>query len=168
MNSLYDHLKNIFDNLGPITIDQGFIDHREYVKPMLRDQGRTEKAKTENCDALILEYTLIQRGLAIKSKSQEHDFFIREFNAKVDAKKIESWFNIDNEKIVTYNKNYRIKELTHFCFFKFPNKMRPLVVGDTVKLEFLDVVSAEDVLRNVTPSNYKGYYYNVKNNFTYN
>jgi len=168
MNSLYDYLKETINNLGPITIDEGFIEHRENMKWKFQDYGRTIEEKTINCDALILEYTLIKTGLASKPESQEHDFIIKEFDAKIDAKKIESWFNINNRQIVMFNKNYRIKELTHFCFFKFANKMRPLVIGDTVKLNFLDVVKAEDVLKNVVPSNYQGYYYKVKNNFTYN
>ena len=168
MSNLNDYLKLIVDNLGVITIDQGFIEHREREKWKFQDEGRTLEEKTINCDALILEYTLIQRGLATKPECKQHDFIIKEFNAKIDAKKIEKWFNIKDSKVSWFNKNYRSGELTHFCFFKFPNKLRPLVVGDTVKLDYLDIVTVEDVLRNVVPSNYQGYYYNVKNNFTYN
>jgi hypothetical protein len=168
MISLYDYIKNAIDKLEVITIDQAFIDYRNQMTWKFNTNGRTEQEKLINCDALILEYSLIQKALASPAKCREHDFIFSEFNAKIDAKKIEKWFNITDDKIAWYNRNYKLGEVTHFCFFKYTNKLRPFQVGDTVKVDLLDVVSVEEVLRNVIPSNFKGYYYIVKNNFTYN
>lgn len=168
MSSLYNYLKDSVDKLGIITIDQAFIDYRDQMKWKFRTNGRTEEEKLINCDALILEYSLIQGAMVSEASCREHDFILSQFNAKIDAKKIEKWFNINDDKISWYNRNYKLGEVTHFCFFKYPNKLRPFQVGDTVKVDLLDVVPVEEVLRNVIPSNYQGYYYKVKNNFTYN
>lgn len=168
MSDIFDYLKLCVDKLGTITITQAFIDYRDQMKWKFRTNGRTETEKLMNCDALILEYALVQGALAGAAECREHDFVLKSFNAKIDAKKIEKWFNISDDKIAWYNRNYKLGEVTHFCFFKFPNRSRPLQVGDTVKIDLLDVVPVEEVLRNVSPSNFQGYYYKVKNNFTYN
>ena len=50
--------------------------------------------------------------------------------------------------------------LTHFAFHRWVNKpTKPLVVGDVVKTELVNVISAVEVLSNLSISQYDGYYY---------
>jgi hypothetical protein len=58
-------------------------------------------------------------------------------------------------------------ELTHFAFYKYDTPVDgTLKLGDIINITLLDVQPAKTVMNNINVSNYGGYYYTVKNNFT--
>lgn len=160
MTSLYDYIKKSTEFLGPITIDQEFIDYRNEHKDLFQANGRDDKTRLMNADCLIVEYSMIKHALAIDSNCKEFDYEIRMFNAKVDAKIYDKWFNIPSDKVEWYMNNIRSGLLTHFAFYRWVTKpVKPLIVGDVVQTTFINVVPAEEVLKNVRVSQYDGYYY---------
>lgn len=160
MNSLLGYLIKCNDFLGPITIDQAFIDYRNQMMWKFKANGRDENTRLMHADCLIIEYSLIQGAMASDPGGKEYDIDIKDFNAKIDIKIYDKWFNIPSDKVEWYMMNIRKGLLTHFAFYKWVNKpAKPLVVGDVVQVNLTSVVSAEEVLKNVNISQYDGYYY---------
>ena len=164
MNSLYGYLLKCNDFLGPITVDQAFIDYRNQMVWKFKAGGRDETTRLMHADCLIVEYSLVQGAMVSAAGCKEHDFIVSDFNAKVDAKIYDKWFNIPTDKTTWYLKNINEKELTHFAFYQWVNKpIKPLVVGDVVQVKLVEVSPAKDVMSNLNISQYDGYYYIPKN-----
>ena len=160
MNSLYNYILKCNDFMGDITIDQAFIDYRNQMKWKFRANGRDENQRLMDADCLIVEYTMIQSAFAEESYCKEFDYEVRQYNAKVDVKIYDKWFNIPSDKLEWYKMNIKKGLLTHFAFHRWVNKpTKPLVVGDVVKTELVNVISAVEVLSNLSISQYDGYYY---------
>jgi hypothetical protein len=168
MNSLYNYLQKCNDFLGKITIDQAFIDYRNQMKWKFKANGRDENTRLMHADCLILEYAMIQSAFATESYCKEFDYEVRMYNAKVDAKIFDQWFNISLDKLKWYLMNIEKGLLTHFAFYRWVNKpTKPLEVGDVVQLELIQVRSAAELMerledgsfKNLSTSQYDGYYY---------
>lgn len=160
MNSLSSYLNKCNDFLGAITIDQAFIDYRNQMKWKFKANGRDDNTRLMHADCLIIEYSMIQGGMASNPGGKEADISLDNFNAKVDIKIYDKWFNIPSDKVEWYMMNIKKGLLTHFAFYRWVNKpLKPLEVGDVVQTSFTSVVPAEEVLRNVNISQYDGYYY---------
>jgi hypothetical protein len=160
MNSLFGYLNKCNDFLGNITIDQAFIDYRNQMKWKFKANGRDENTRLMHADCLIIEYSLIQAAMASNPNVKEYDIDVNDFNAKVDIKIYDKWFNIPSDKLEWYKMNIKKGLLTHFGFYRWVNKpTKPLEVGDVVQVTLTSVVSAEEVLRNLNTSQYDGWYY---------
>ena len=146
--------------MGEITIDQAFIDYRNQMMWKFRSNGRDENQRLMDADCLIVEYSMVQSAFAEESYCKEFDYEVRTFNAKVDVKIYNKWFNIPSDKVEWYVGNVNKGLLTHFAFHRWVNKpLKPLVVGDKVKTDFINVVLAKEVMSNLSASQYDGYYY---------
>lgn len=160
MNSLRSYLIKCNDFMGEITIDQAFIDYRNQMMWKFRSNGRDENTRLMHADCLIVEYSMVQFGFATESNCKEFDFEARVYNAKVDVKIYDKWFNIPSDKVEWYLMNIKKGLLTHFAFYRWVNKpLKPLVAGDKVKLDFIEVRDATEVMKNLNISQYDGYYY---------
>lgn len=160
MNSLFQYLSDCNREIGEVVIDQSFIDYREEMKWKFVKKGRSEKKAAMDRDCLLPEYILLKRGFVNKSLNREYDFSVPAFEAKVDVKMYDNYFNIDNKKYVWYVMNINKGLLTHFAFYQWAEKpTKPLVVGDRVRFNLVEVSIAKNVLNNKKVSNFKGYYY---------
>lgn len=160
MNSIFSYLTKCNDFLGPITIDQAFIDYRNQMKWKFKANGRDDNTRLMNADCLIIEYSLIQGAMASNPGGKEADILLEDYNSKIDIKIYDKWFNIPSDKVTWYTNNIRENLLSHFAFYRWVNKpVKPLEVGDVVQVSLTSVVLAEEVLRNVNVSQYDGYYY---------
>ena len=160
MTSLLSYLHRCNDFLGDVTIDQAFIDYRDQMKWKFQSNGRDENTRTMHADCLIIEYSIVQAAMAEESYCKEFDIDLRLFNAKVDIKIYDKWFNVPSDKVEWYLMNIKKGLLTHFAFFQWKTKpVKPLVVGDTVGFNLIEVRTAVDVMSNLNVSNYDGYYY---------
>ena len=163
MNSLLSYLHKCNDFIGNVTIDQAFIDYRDQMKWKFQSNGRDENTRTMHADCLIIEYSIVQAALAEESYCKEFDIELRQFNAKVDIKIVDKWFNVPSDKVEWYVKNIAKGMLSHFAFFQWTVKpTKPLVVGDKVSFKLLEVRPAREVMENLSKSQYDGYYYTPK------
>jgi len=164
VNSLYGYLLKCNDFLGPITVDQAFVDYRNQMKWKFKAGGRDETTRLMHADCLIVEYSLVQGAMVSPAGGIEHDFIAKDFNAMVDVKIYDKWFNVPSDKVEWYVKNIAKGVLTHFAFYRWVNKpVKPLVVGDVVQVKLVEVPLARDVMNNLSISQYDGYYYIPKN-----
>ena len=160
MNSLYNYLQRCNDFMGEIEIDQAFIDYREQMKWKFKQGNRTDEQFTMDRDCLIIEYSMVQWAMATEAYSKEYDFAVGSYNALVDVKIFDKWFNIPGDKLEWYSMNTNKGLLTHFAFYKWRNKpIKPLVVGDKVSFDLIEVSDSRHVLDNKSLSQYDGYYY---------
>jgi hypothetical protein len=155
------YMNQCFKSMGPITIDQEFIDYRKKYADKFNDYGRTQEEKIRNSDGLLPEYLLIKAGLVKKSKTIHSDFGISE--KLIDNKMINEDANtvtIPNRKIDWMKDAVVSKLLTHFSVTRWtsrPNECkgengRPLQVGDIVTFEVISVLDARDALKSVENS----------------
>jgi hypothetical protein len=160
MNSLTAYLHRCNDFLGEITIDKAFIDYRNQMKHKFKANGRDDNTRLMNADCLIIEYSMVQSAFATESYCKEFDFEVRVYNAKVDVKIYDKWFNIPADKVEWYLMNIKKGLLSDFAFYRWVNKpLKPLVVGDVVQVELVEVRNAKEVMQNLNVSQYDGYYY---------
>mgnify|MGYP003353303387 FL=1 len=125
-----------------------------------RSNGRDDTTRLMHADCLIVEYTMVQSGFAEESYCKEFDFEVRKYNAKVDVKIFDKWFNIPSDKVDWYLNNINKGLLTHFAFYRWVSKpTEPLEAGNVVQVKLIEVRSAEEVMKNLNVSNYDGYYY---------
>jgi len=172
MNSLLTYLHKCNDFMGEIEIDQAFIDYREQMKWKFHQGDRTDEQFTMDRDCLIIEYSMIQFALASPSYNIAYDVGIRVYNALVDIKVVteRGYWNIKKypgkpDKKEWYVENVKAGLLTHYAFYRYKNRpTRPLIPGDKVSFNLLEVSTARDVLSNTVTSieNPGGWYYEVK------
>jgi hypothetical protein len=145
-------------------VDQAFVDYRNQMKWKFKAGGRDETTRLMHADCLIVEYSLVQGAMVSPAGGIEHDFIAKDFNAMVDVKIYDKWFNVPSDKVEWYVKNIAKGVLTHFAFYRWVNKpVKPLVVGDVVQVKLVEVPLARDVMNNLSISQYDGYYYIPKN-----
>lgn len=171
MNSLFEYLQKSNDFMSNIEIDQAFIDYREQMKWKFHQGNRTDEQFTMNRDCLIIEYSLVQWALATAAYSKEYDIELPVFNARIDIKVVSGdYWNITKypgmpDKREWYIENVNKGLLTHYAFYRYKVKPnRPLIVGDKVSFNLIEVSTAKDVLNKTVPSirNPGGWFYQVK------
>lgn len=160
--TLLEHLKDCAHVCHEIIIDEDFIEYRNEHKDKFAAAGRTEEKRLMHADCLLIEYTLLDKKFVLRPENIKHDFIYD--NHKVDVKIITTqWFNVPADKVAWYMGNIRSRDLTDFAFFKFNEQpMRPLKVGDKVKIKLCEVRNAEEVMNELKVSQGDGYYYQVK------
>jgi len=160
---LNEYLKDSIDSLKTIRVSKAFIEHRDELRNKFRKNGRQEEQMILNADRLLLEWTLINRGLVEESIDKLHDFCLH--NYYIDLKCITTkYLNINHSmssKIPWMLEGISKNLLTHFAFYRMHGPARALQVNDKVKFEFLDCKEASYVLNNLKKSKYDGYYYEV-------
>lgn len=160
-SALYNYLSSIHKDINKFTVTEDFIQHRDKMKNKFRANGRDEETRLMAADCLGIEYLLLQKNLVEPPQTIFHDFIYD--GARVDVKLITTrYFNIPDDKVVYYMENIRSGQLTHFAFYKYKeNPGRPLKAGDKVEYVLKKVVPAEQVMQDLVPSQYKGYYYTI-------
>jgi hypothetical protein len=157
--------------MGEIEIDQAFIDYREQMKWKFHQGNRTDEQFTMCRDCLIIEYSMIQFALASPSYDKAYDIGLGVYNALVDIKVVSGdYWNITKYDNMTDKKEWYVGNvekglLTHYAFYRYKVKpTRPLIVGDKVSFNLIEVSTARQVLSNTVPSirNPGGWYYEVK------
>lgn len=144
-----------------IEVTQEFIDFRE---------GEAAKGTYnpwndyKNCDYLLLEWWLKKYKLVNENNHKwRHDFIIKGLG-KIDAKWIRTkYFNIkESETLDRLEKSVITGELDYFLFYTHPEIERKYVVGDIISHKFINICSAEIVLKSLIPSQTKGWFFPVK------
>lgn len=162
-NELNEYLKQSIDSLGTIHVDESFIQYRDELRGKFRKNGREEEQMILNADRLLLEWTLIKKGLVQESIDKLHDFCLHD--SYIDLKCISSkYLNINHSmsnKIPWMRDGISKNLLTHFAFYKMHGPKRGLQINDEVKFEFLNCKEASYVLNNLKKSRYDGYYFEV-------
>jgi len=122
-------------------------------------------------DCLIIEYSMIQFALASPAYDKAYDIAVGAYNALVDIKIVSGdYWNIIKYDDMPDKKEWYVGNvgkglLTHYAFYRYKVKpTRPLIVGDKVSFNLIEVSTAREVLSNTVPSskNPGGWYYEVK------
>lgn len=163
LHDLNIYLKKSVEELGTIIVDESFITHRDEMRNKFRKNGRLEEQMILNADRLLLEWTLLNKGLVGPSVDKLHDFCLQEY--KIDLKCISSkYLNINRamaNKIPWMREGINNNMLTHFAFYKMYGPKRGLEINDKVTFEFIDCQEAQYVLNNLKKSKFDGFYYEV-------
>jgi hypothetical protein len=177
-NSLLSYIENIFNDIGNLVIDEEFISLRNKMKNRLGQGDRSDIKFTKDVDCLVLEEYLIKMGL-VNAPLKEHihrggacvyDAIVKtqDKNSYIDFKCIpssSSYYNVSKHKMKTHEwvqSGINSGILTHYCFYKMHRPFdKPLMVGDDVRFELINVVQAQHVMNNLTPSKYGGKYWRV-------
>ena len=133
--------------------------HSGYGKPV------SKESYLSRADSTLFEEYLIRLRMVDEPLNLRHDFIYND--CKIDVKLIDKNFNMtkyydDIQQKTVCKKDKYIKyieenDLTHFVFIRYKNKpSRPLIIGDIVNYEILNVYEARDVLRQTLPSQYEG------------
>lgn len=161
----FNKLNKVVSEISPFTVDEEFIRYRTIMRDKFRANGRSDQKRDLHADCLVVEYNLLNMGMAEPPTSKHNDFII-DGRLKVDSKILSSQsFTIPRDKIGWYRKGINEKELTHFGFFRY-DKVRsiPSKVGTKLNFHLLELVAAEEVMRLLRPSKFDdSYYYIVKN-----
>lgn len=173
MTELLEKMKSIFEGLGEVIITETFISLRDEMKTQLKQGDRSDFKFTKDVDCLMLEEWLIELGL-VGAPLQEHltkggacVYDCRVDSAYIDFKCIDKNlnYNVSKHKLETHPwVQAGIDEglLTHYCFYRMHRpEDRPLVEGDVVSFELINVLNSQYVLDSLQPSKYEGKYYKV-------
>ncbi len=176
-------MQGIFDDLGDVTITEGFIALREDMKTRLNQGLRNDYKFTKDVDCLMLEEWLIKNNLVL-APLDEHltsggaCVYDARIYAGFQSNMLNKYWFIDF-KCIDQNQYYNISKqkmkthpwvqegidngiLTHYCFYRMHRpEDRPLQENDVVKFELINVLNAQNVLDSLQPSQYEGLYYKV-------
>ena len=152
------YMNQCFESMGPITIDQAFIDYRNEYAHKFNDYGRTEEDKIKDSDGLLPEYLLLKAGLVDETKTKHSDFGISE--KLLDNKMINEDANtvtLPIRKIDWMKDAVVSKLLTHFSVTRWTSRPddckgengRALQVGDVVTFEVISVLDARSALKSL-------------------
>lgn len=165
-------MQGIFNGLGDVTITEEFIALRDEKMTQLRQGGRSDYQFMMNVDCLMLEEWLIELEIVDAPLLEHHTKGgACVYDARVNL--LDSTAFVDF-KCIDKNLNYNISEqklethpwvqdgvdrglLTHYCFYQMHRPAnRPLVVGDVVKFELINVLNSQHVLDSLQPSKFGG------------
>ena len=165
-------MQGIFNGLGDVTITEEFIAFRDEKMTQLRQGGRSDYQFMMNVDCLMLEEWLIELEIVDAPLLEHHTKGgACVYDARVNL--LDSTAFVDF-KCIDKNLNYNISEqklethpwvqdgvdrglLTHYCFYQMHRPAnRPLVVGDVVKFELINVLNSQHVLDSLQPSKFGG------------
>lgn len=157
-SELHRLLNKMVKEIGIITVDQGFLDHRAEAVKEFNDYGRDEYTKQLHCDCLLLEYTQLKRGLVEETDHIASDYSFND--VLIDNKVLTGpYWNISQSKF-NWHKECIQKDLLHyFAFFRFDQQAnKPLELGDQVSFKLIEVLEAQQALDMTSRSNYEGRY----------
>ena len=144
-----------------ITVDQGFIDQRDERAGIYNPGNRTIEQLKRDIECEIHEYMMIREGVWEDHESWKVDG-VAPGIGNVDVKFIDKYYNISHKKMA-----YLCWQSTHVHYFIFMEWVRRpdrlLRVGDEVEYRQVGVLSYDEFLKHVRPSNYNsGYYVHVR------
>ena len=178
MNSLLETMQAIFDGLGEVTITEEFISLRNEKMTQLRQGRRSDYEFMMNVDCLMLEEWLIELEI-VDAPLLEHytrggacvydaRVNLLDDTAFVDFKCIGNNlnYNVSKEKLETHEwvqDGVKCGLLTHYCFYQMHRpENRPLIAGDVVNFELINVLNSQYVLDSLQPSRFNdGKFYRV-------
>lgn len=137
-----------------LVISQEFIDYRnDHEKNKFRKDRRTKKERLIAADCLLLEWHLMQTGLAEKPKDDTftYDAEVPGYN-RVEIK------SISEGGYVTIKEWTRRQDFDNYFFFRFmipQTRIRPFNVGDEVTIHITEIASKESVEARCVYSNYQ-------------
>lgn len=179
---LIEIIRSIFDGLGELQITAELIAMRDQKKIELNQGDRPDHKFTMDVDCLMLEEWLISLGKVnaplLEHRTQRgacvYDAIIN--NAFIDFKCVAGnlYYNLSADKFIKKNnsnstyidwvqESINLGHLTHYCFYQMhrPDD-RPLIEGDVVKFELINVLNSQYVLNSLIPSKFDGKFYKVK------
>lgn len=176
MTELLEKMKSIFSVTEPgLVIDKEFIELRENMKQNLNQGSRNDFKFTKDVDCLMLEEWLIKKNLVMAPLAEDHmpggscvydcRVALHNSTAFIDFKCVdkECNFNLGPEKFVKKKDGKSIMDwvqdgiikglLTDYCFYQMHRpEDRPLIQGDVVQFELINVLNSRFVIKSLNPS----------------
>jgi hypothetical protein len=121
-----------------LVVPQEFIDYRNNFESKIKKDNRTKEERLIAADCLLLEWHLIETGLAEKPEGINYDVNLPEYN-RTEIKRTKG-------KSVTLTPFTIRAEFDNYIFFKFVTPhVRPFKVGDNVSMEIVQIEAKDTV-----------------------
>lgn len=166
MTTLLETMQSIFDGLGEVTITEEFIALRNEKMTQLRQGTRPDYKFMKDVDCLMLEEWLIELEIVDAPLAEHHTrggacvYDCRIGDSYIDFKCIDKNmnYNVSEQKLETHDwvqAGIDAGLLTHYCFYRMHRPAdRPLIAGDVVSFELINVLNSQNVLDSLQPSKF--------------